>query len=211
MPKTDLPWLVQSAKDSFYFSIIGFYDIVVNAACESGESDIVRENMMAAVKAARRSTKLELLLFHLGLLTLSRSRDEPYAVHIWESVLSMPHASSASSDLGVARLIISRQLAMLYMDRALEAGKGTLGCNPEVEKLRNLSNWAASLPEAAGRSPYACAPQDIALLLSKAYQLTGKGLSARDYFGAHVEQVLKILTDGNPWSNWSDTLSFLIS
>ena len=175
VPETDLPRLVQSAKDSFYFAITDFYDIAVNAACESGELDFIRENMMAAVKAARRSAKLGLLLFHLGLLTLRHFRDEPNAVRIWERGRRIPYASSAESELGRARLIISRQPPMRYFDRALESGEGTLGCNAHIEKLQNLTKWAASLPhEASEKSPYAYAPQDLTLILCKAYQLTGK-------------------------------------
>ncbi|KAG6995862.1 microperfuranone synthase [Physcia stellaris] len=131
----------------------------------SGELEFIRESMVAAVKAARTSAKLGLLLFHLGLLTLRHFRDEPIAVRTWERVLRIPYASSAESDLGRARLIISRQLAMRYFDRAFKSGKDTVGCNAHIEKLQNLTKWATSLPhEAAEKLSYVYAPQDNTLV-----------------------------------------------
>lgn len=77
VPQTDLPRLVQSAKDSFYFAITDFYGIAVNAACESGELDFIRENMMAAghdKAATLHSLTLPLLLLLTGQIVAQSSR-----------------------------------------------------------------------------------------------------------------------------------------
>ena len=197
IPKTGLSRLVQFPDHSYIFHDSLMYSIAIRAARKTRDIGLIRENLLASIKSARTTDKVGQLLCHLGLLFKQDYRDEPNAVRVWNHVVRLSQNPLSSSDLRSAGLEASRNLAISYFDRALEAEKDSIHQKSCIQLLESLATGLPSskveiVEEGLG---YAYTTHDTSLVLGYLYQMIGRESSARACFATHVRLAVDLLTD----------------
>lgn len=196
VPKTGLSRLVQFPDGSYILDDSDTYSVAVQVARKTGDLDLIRETLLASIKSAKASNDVGYLLCHLALLTRQEYRDEPTAVRIWEHVIELNHRSPITSGSSSATLMASRNLEVVYYDRALEAERDSLRRKSGIKMLENI---AKGLPTSAKiveeDTPFALTTHHTTLVLGQLYQMIGAKSKARECFEIHVRLAVDLLTD----------------
>jgi len=218
IPETGFSRLVEVTQ-RYAFDDEPFYSIVVHSARETGRLEFVKDNIVTSLKAARKDAKVGvagLLQFWLGLFTYRHHRDVHRAVHIWEQIMETSFASQTVSSLGYARIMAAIQLSIVYFDKAVTAGKGTIEADLYIHKLENLSKQRATDAHdlTAEKVPFVFSTRDTTLVLGLLYRLFGNDKEARECFRSHIKLGNDFLTDDDPTNDWqgfmklADVLNF---
>ncbi|KAL2871688.1 NACHT and TPR domain protein [Aspergillus lucknowensis] len=174
-----------------------FFTFVADASLATENLDFMVESWRTAAKAARKALKT----VTAAVLELSLARvyseflnDKAQAVKRWEKIMNIYASSKDETEIGVAKLEASYNLARQFLCDAVDAGVGT----PEAEIIAIKLEKLVQSTTTDNSSVLWTLASARAISLGVYYRLSGRTAEANAQFKPSIKRGIQALSDDDP-------------
>ncbi|KAL2832224.1 NACHT and TPR domain protein [Aspergillus pseudoustus] len=195
MPDQEYSKLTQSIMDN-PDGDTEFLVYAADAALATDNLDFLVQSWRTAAKTARKALKTvtgALLELSLARIYSEFLNDQAKAVKRWEKIMSLYASSKDETEIGIAKLEASYNLAKQFLCDAVEAGVRTPEAEAIAVKLEKLA-----LATTADNSVLWTISSARAISLGVYYRLSGQTEKAQAQFRPSIKRGIQILSDDDP-------------